>query len=161
MKARSIKYLTGEGFKNVWANRLMTVASVGVLVACMVLIGLAILLSLNIDVAMGNLEKQNVVMVYFNDKNSVLYGDAEPILAENETFDKNDIKDTQYLVHNDEEATAICKEIEKLDNIEKVEYIPKTSALDSVKEDMLNGKEQYFQFLDEDGGNPLSDGARV
>ena len=43
MKIRSVSYLTKEGVKNLWANRLMTAASVGVLMACMVLIGLAIL----------------------------------------------------------------------------------------------------------------------
>ena len=44
MKIGSIRYLIGEGIKNTWANRLMTIASVGVLVACMVIIGLAILI---------------------------------------------------------------------------------------------------------------------
>ena len=39
MKIRSVSYLTKEGVKNLWANRLMTAASVGVLMACMVLIG--------------------------------------------------------------------------------------------------------------------------
>ena len=74
MKIRSVRYLTGEGIKNLWANRLMTIASVGVLVACMVIIGLAMLLTMNINDIMSNLEKENVVMAYFNDKNSVLYG---------------------------------------------------------------------------------------
>ena len=45
MKLGSIKYLTKEGFKGAWANRLMSLASVGVLVACMVIIVLAILIS--------------------------------------------------------------------------------------------------------------------
>ena len=77
MKLSSIKYLTGEGFKNVWVNRLMSVASVGVLVACMVIIGIAILISENANVAIGNLEKQNVVMVYMKDYNWALYGDSQ------------------------------------------------------------------------------------
>lgn len=161
MKLSSVKYLAGEGCKNVWVNRLMTIASVGVLTACMVLIGLAILISLNIKNAVGELEQQNVVMVYFNDKNSVLYGDAEPILAEGETFNEKDIKDSQYLIHNEEEAKAVCDSIAKLDNVASVEYITKDEALESVKSKMLEGKEEYFEFLDEDGGNPLSDGARV
>ena len=64
MKIGSIKYLVGEGVKNTWVNRLMTIASVGVLVACMVIIGLAILISENVNKAIGNLEQQNVVMAY-------------------------------------------------------------------------------------------------
>ena len=73
----SIKYLTGEGIKNAWVNRLMTLASVGVLVACMVIIGLAILIFENVNVAIGNLEQQNVVMVYMKDYNWALYSDKE------------------------------------------------------------------------------------
>jgi hypothetical protein len=64
MKLRSVSYLSKEGIKNMWANRLMTAASIGVLVACMVLIGLAILVSLNLNVALGNLEQQNVIRVF-------------------------------------------------------------------------------------------------
>ena len=55
MKMGSMKYLVGEGVKNTWVNRLMSLASVGVLVACMVIIGLAILISENVNNAVGNL----------------------------------------------------------------------------------------------------------
>ena len=161
MRLGSAKYLFGEGVKNVWVNRLMTIASVGVLTACMVLIGLALLISFNVDRALGNLEQQNVVMVYFNDKNSVLYGDSAPILSEGETFDAKNITDSQFLVHNKEEALSIINEIKGMDNVADATYVSKEEALESVKKTMLEGKEQYFEFLDEDGGNPLSDGARV
>lgn len=161
MKLHSVRYLTGEGCKNVWVNRLMTIASVGVLTACMVLIGLALLISMNVDKIIGNLEQQNVVMVYFNDKNSVLYGDAAPILAEGEEFDVEKIADAHYLIHNEDEARAVCHEIAKLDNVAEVEYISKEQALEEVKSTMLEGQDEYFEFLNEENGNPLSDGARV
>jgi len=67
MKIRSIRFLTVEGLKNVWVNRLMSLASVGVLMACMLLMGVAIALSLNVDQSLGDLQQQNVVMVYFAD----------------------------------------------------------------------------------------------
>ena len=63
MKLSSIKYLAFEGVRNTWANRLMTLASVGVLVACMTIMGLAVLISENVNLAIGNLEEQNVVIV--------------------------------------------------------------------------------------------------
>ena len=72
MKLSSVKYLTKEGVKNVWVNRLMSLASIGVLVACMVIIGLAVLISENVNLAVGNLEKQNVVMAYMKDYNWAL-----------------------------------------------------------------------------------------
>jgi len=175
MKLRSVKYLTHEGIKNVWVNRLMSIASIGVLVACMVLIGLAILLSANVTKALGNLEKQNVVMVYFNDYNSVLYGDKDTSSStsstasentssaesEEEKPDKNNIKPSDYLIHDEEEAKALCEEIEKIKNVEKVEYVSSKQGLANIKETMLEGKEQYFEFLDEEYGNPLSDAAKV
>ncbi|MBQ2265815.1 MAG: hypothetical protein II342_00280, partial [Clostridia bacterium] len=74
MKLGSIRYLTKEGVKNIWANRLMSLASIGVLVACMVIIGLAVLIAENVNVAIGNLEEQNVVMAYMKDYNWALYG---------------------------------------------------------------------------------------
>ena len=63
MKLTSVKYLTANGFKNIWLNKLMSIASIGVLVACMSVIGLAVAVSLNVDHALSELEKENVIMV--------------------------------------------------------------------------------------------------
>lgn len=185
MNLQSMKYLTKEGVKNIWVNRLMSLASVGVLVACMVLIGLSLLITANVDLALGNLEKQNVVMVYFNDYNSALYQDktestvGETSSTASETssasdsdetssdssskpaVDQNGISEEDYLIHNEAEARALCSQIEKIDNILSVEYVSSAEALENIKETMLEGKEEYFEFLDEEYGNPLSDGAKV
>ena len=42
MNGSSLGYLIGEGARNIHANRQMSVASIGVLVACMLLIGAAV-----------------------------------------------------------------------------------------------------------------------
>lgn len=63
----NFKYLVREGLRNTWANRLMSLASVGVLVCCLVLMGSAVLVSVNISHAMSWLKDQNVVMVFLND----------------------------------------------------------------------------------------------
>ena len=82
MKLRSVRYLTGEGIKNIWINRLMSIASIGVLAATMLLIGVAIALSYNINVALGNLEKENVVMAYFYDEAAAKYdSEAETVTS--------------------------------------------------------------------------------
>ena len=146
MKLRSISYLSKEGVKNMWSNRLMTIASIGVLVACMVLIGLAILISLNVNEALDGLEQQNVIRVYFNDKTSVIYGNAsekfDPADFENtsseedsseettsetedgettsseetsseteEVIDPDDIPESAYIIHNEDEAKALCDKL--------------------------------------------------
>ena len=90
MKLSSIRYLTGEGIKNAWVNRLMSLASIGVLVACMVIIGLAILISENVNLAIGNLEQQNVVMAYMKDYNWALYSENEDTSSEETASDNAD-----------------------------------------------------------------------
>ncbi len=204
MKFSSMRYLAGEGVKNAWVNRLMTIASVGVLVACMVIIGLAILISENVNKAVGNLEQQNVVMAYMKDYNWALYGGdsdtdssssgtdssvsdasqdtaSDPEEAEAGTSaessegsegtasttddtdkaDENGIKPSDYVIHNDEEAKALCDEIAKIDNVAAVEYITSEEGLESVKESMIEGQESYFTFLDDEYGNPMSGAAKI
>lgn len=186
MKMRSMKYLVGEGFKNTWANRLMSLASVGVLIACMVVIGLAILISENVNVAVGKLEQQNVVMVYMKDYSWALYGEHDDVATssedntsseetssntaaegdtasetEEETADENGIKPSDYIIHNDAEAQALCDKIAKLENVASVEYVSGEEGLESVKESMLEGQSDYFSFLDDEYGNPLSGAAKV
>ncbi len=41
MNGGSLGYLTKEGFRNVWVNRLMSIASISVLFSCLVMIGCA------------------------------------------------------------------------------------------------------------------------
>ena len=68
MKGSSLGYLMKTGFKNVYMNRLMSFASIGVLVACLMLIGSAILMSLNMQSIVGAVEEENE-MVAFLDMN--------------------------------------------------------------------------------------------
>ncbi len=179
MKISSVKYLVGEGAKNAWVNRLMTIASVGVLVACMVIIGLAILISENVNKAVGKLEQQNVVMAYMKDYNWALYGDdkdnsssdTSAVSSEEtassdtqqteEQADENGIKSGDYVIHNADEAKALCEEIAKIDNVASVTYVSSSEGLESVKKSMLEGQESYFTFLDDKYGNPMSDAAKI
>lgn len=114
MKLRSLRYLTAEGFKNVWVNRLMSVASVGVLAACMLMMGVAIIASLNLDKAMSQLEAQNVAMVYFNDDLS------------------------------EDSAREVCTKISGMDNIASAVFITKQEALEAQINNMDSAQAQYF-----------------
>lgn len=171
MKFSSVRYLTGEGIKNTWVNRLMTLASVGVLVACMVIIGLAVLISENISLAVGNLEKQNVVMAYMKDYNWALYSEEDANTdssssttsesASTEKSDENGIKKSDYIIHDETEAKALCDEIAKIPNVESVTLVTSEEGLETVKESMLEGQEEYFSFLDDEYGNPMSCAAKI
>ena len=61
---RSFCYLTKEGFRNLWSNRLMYFASVAVLLSCMIMIGSAFMLLVNIQSVIDSIENKNVIMVY-------------------------------------------------------------------------------------------------
>lgn len=166
MKMQSVKYLTNEGFKNVWVNRLMSVASVGVLVACMTLIGMAVLLTKNVDKSMSSLEQQNVIMAYFNDKNSVLYGDAKALTGSDTASTSSasastTVSDADYLIHNDQEAQAVCEKIKALPNVASVEYISSEQALENAKSTVLEDQAGAFAIFEEEGGNPMSAGCRI
>ena len=178
MKMRSVKYLIKEGFRNTWANRLMSLASIGVLIACMVVIGLAILISENVTMALGKLEQQNVVMVYMKDYNWALYGQEDKIDTSSDNSvstdgstsgqtpiddgsDENGIKDTDYVIHNEDEAKALCNKISELQNVADVEYISSEDGLEAAKNTMLQGQAEYFTFLDDEYGNPISAAAKV
>lgn len=179
MKMGSVRYLIKEGIKSAWINRLMTIASIGVLVACMTIIGLAILISENVTKAVGNLEQQNVVMAYMKDYNWALYGDRQEEAVddatsdtssaddevdeskEEEVADKNGIKESDYIIHNEEEAKALCDEIAKLPNVAEVIFVSSEEGLETVKQSMLDGQEEYFSFLDEEYGNPMSCAAKI
>ncbi len=154
MKFGSIKYLVKEGFKGAWANRLMSLASIGVLVACMVVIGLAILISENVNMAIGKLEQQNVVQVYLKDYAwAYLYGEKPETEEEK---DANGIADSYYLIHNEEEALAVRDQILKLDNVADAKYISREEGLAQMTGEMGEEYQEYFSFLEEDDENPIS-----
>lgn len=67
MNGTSAKYLLREGLRNVWNNKLMSLASIGVLTTCLMLVGFASLLSINIDSMMGYVEQQSSLIVFLKD----------------------------------------------------------------------------------------------
>lgn len=99
MRVNGLGYLMKEGIKNIWNNRTMSFASVGVLISCLLLTGAAVLFSYNIDSAMKTLEGNNSVRVYMTQD--------LPTLS----------------------AIKVGEEIKKLDNIEACEFVPKDDAI--------------------------------
>lgn len=106
MKSGSLKYLTKEGFRNIWVNRLMSFASVTVLMACLVIIGVGSMLYLNINSVLDKVEAQNIVMVYID-------------------YEASDLETTQAGL-----------DIKALDNILDCEFIPKEDAFRKQIEEM-------------------------
>ncbi|MEG3005875.1 MAG: permease-like cell division protein FtsX [Oscillospiraceae bacterium] len=66
MRGSSFGYLLKQGIKSVYVNRVMSFAAIGVLIACMLLIGSSMLLSYNVNGIVGYIEDQNEVVAFLN-----------------------------------------------------------------------------------------------
>ena len=97
MKGSSFTYLLKEGARNIWVNRLMSLASIGILVSCMLLIGSAILLSINLNGMVNYVELQNEMVAFLEDS----AGDAD-VKAVKTALDKNDNVDSYSFVSREE-----------------------------------------------------------
>lgn len=97
-------YLIREGFKNVWSNRMMSLASACVLISCLVLTGSALMLTINVSTIVESVGDSNVTTVYLEDDITEL------------------------------EAVYIGKSLTKLDNITEASFYPKDEAILAYKD---------------------------
>ena len=102
----SLGYLTREGFRNLYVNRLMSIASISVLFSCMVMIGAAFMLMVNINMFIGSVEDQNVIMVFVEDEAT------------------------------EEQTKALGESIKAQDNVSKCTFISRESSFEQLKNDM-------------------------
>ena len=63
MKFSSAGYLIKEGFKNIWNNRKMSLASIVVLVSCLIITGSASLISVNVSTLISKIGDDNELTV--------------------------------------------------------------------------------------------------
>ena len=89
----NLRYLTKEGFRNIVVHKLMTVASITVMLSCLLLIGGAFLIYTNIQSVIERVGEQNVVMVFINDEAS---DDHEIILGDQIKATEN-VKDCTFV----------------------------------------------------------------
>lgn len=102
----SLGYLTREGFRNLYVNRLMSIASISVLFSCMVMIGAAFMIMVNINMFIGSVEDQNVIMVFVEDEAT------------------------------QEQTKALGESIKAQDNVSKCTFISRESSFEQLKNDM-------------------------
>lgn len=147
---RSFGYLTKEGFRNLWSNRLMSFASVAVLLSCLIMIGSAFMMLVNIQSVIDSIEDKNVIMVYveqdaddiaveklghelkllanvsgieFVDKETAFKQEIEALGTDATYFEgvENPLPDLYKVsVDNMESFDSTAKEIEKLENVDSI-----------------------------------------
>ncbi|HIV17740.1 MAG TPA: ABC transporter permease [Candidatus Merdivicinus intestinigallinarum] len=104
MRASSFRYLVKTGVHNLWANRMMTVASVGTLIACLLIVGFAVLFSINVDSIVEYLGQQNEVVVFMQMDTPAEYMTT----MEEELNSMEGLDEVVYV--SSEEGFAECKE---------------------------------------------------
>lgn len=114
MSGASFRYLIKEGFHNTWTNRMMSVASICVLLSCLLLIGSASMIFLNIDSLVQKIENENVIMVYIDDE------------ATDADIDELGIK------------------LQNLNNVQKIEFVAKEDAWAEQIATMDEAQAEFF-----------------
>ena len=106
MNWSSFKYLARQGLHSMVKNRLMSVASIGVLTVCLLITGVAGLFTLNVGSLMDYLGSQNETVVYLK----------EDLTAEG--------------------LAAVVSALRSISGLREVTYVSKEEALERMKESM-------------------------
>ncbi|MGN0269172.1 MAG: permease-like cell division protein FtsX [Candidatus Weimeria sp.] len=67
MRLSSLSYNIRQGFKNIWRNKMFSIASIATMAACIFLFGLFYAITVNFGGMLKNAEKGVAVTVYFDD----------------------------------------------------------------------------------------------
>ena len=120
MTGSSFKYLVKEGFRNTWTNRMMSIASICVLLSCLVLIGSASMIFLNINSLVERIEDENVIMVYINDNTT------------------------------EAQINEMGSKIEAMSNVDKIEFVAKEDAWAEQLATMEEAQAKFFTEVSTD-----------
>ncbi|MBQ7793020.1 MAG: permease-like cell division protein FtsX [Clostridia bacterium] len=116
-----IKYFLGQAKKNIIRNGLMSVASLVTIVSCLVILGLFMIISLNVEVVTEQIKDQCEIQIFLD-------------------------MDT-----SEERVEAIRSEITAIGNVKSAELYTKEQMLEEVKVTMFEGREELIEsFNDED-----------
>ena len=107
MKLHVLEYLFKEGCRNTWQNRLMALASAGVLICCLLLTGFSYLVFANVDRISQAAYEQNVIAVYLKSECTT------------------------------DDVTAAGRDIRSLPNVEKADFISKEELLQKYADDVV------------------------
>lgn len=105
MKINSIKYYFREGFTGLLKNRLMTVASIGTVSACILIMAFSYCIISNLSYALTQFEETFGISVFMEDNISA------------------------------DEISGINEKIKSIEHVQEVTYISPDEALDGLKED--------------------------
>ena len=118
MRLASFKYLIKQGFKSLWFNRVNTFASFCIITISLVMVGLSVLVSANINRIIGAIEKRNEIIVVIRDG----------------TPDNN--------------ISILGEELKKNDNIFEINFYSKEEAWEDMQANVSEEEKSLFQYID-------------
>ncbi len=120
-----MNYLFGQGMKNIWTNRIMSVASFCILSVSLLLIGFTLLFTANINRFVSGVENKNEVVIFLDE----------------------DVDSTM--------ASAMENTIRNIQNVESVVFYSKDEALEDMKNSMeSDNADELFSYVGEENPLP-------
>lgn len=109
MRLNNIGYLIKEGFKGIFKHGFMSFASITVIMACLVVMGVFTMLGININGVISDLEAQNELVAFVDE------------------------------TYTTDEATALEQSLLRVENVSGVEFVSRTQAMNDFKADYEQG----------------------
>lgn len=120
MRRYSIMYFISQSVKGLWRNGVMTLASIIVLMSCLVIMGSFSLIVMNLNTNLDSLGDMNEIVAFIDPEKSA------------------------------EEVDSIRKAVEKYDNIKKLEFISPEEALEQEKQKYEGEYSYFFEGITSD-----------
>lgn len=119
MKLSGLKYLTNQGVENIWKNKMMAFATFCVLLISLLLVGCAGLFYINMNSMILGLGNQNEIFVCL------------------------------YPSTTQEYVEQVNMQIQQLDNVDTVVFIPKEEAYQRMQHQITQQGQEIFQYIDD------------
>ncbi|MBQ3140787.1 MAG: ABC transporter permease, partial [Clostridia bacterium] len=110
---KNLSYLIKQGFRNIWVNKLMSFASISVLVACLMLVGGAMLLYVNIQAGIKYVGSLGEIALFVDDSMTEV------------------------------EIDAITQTLEAMPQLAEVNFISREEGLEQLKQEITGGEDLF------------------
>lgn len=120
MKFRTMLFLFGEGIVNLYKNRLMSIAAIGTIAACIFVVGIFYTVGVNIEYMLDSVETNMGMSIFFEENTS------------------------------QERILEIKRLLEVRHEVHRVEYISPEVAWEKFKEEYFAGHEEQLQGFEND-----------
>lgn len=124
MKLSSLNYLVGKGITSIWKNKMMSFASLCIMLVSLLMVGLSVLASININKIISGIEGKNEVIVVIKDSAS------------------------------DEAVTTLGTSIKNIKNVDTVSFYSREEAWESMIKNMSKEEQELFQYAEGDNPLP-------